>query len=174
VTEEEHPRQWRWDGQSTLVTAAEFRDVIGRFATGVTVVTTAVAGRWYGTTASAVTSLSLEPPMLLICLNAASATGTAIVRSARFAVNILAEGQGDLARRFATKAPDKFGGVQLTTGRHGIPLLDDALAHVECRVNEQVSGGTHTVFFGMAERVSGHAGQPLAYFRGSFGGLRIG
>ncbi len=155
------------------VTSEQFRDAIGRFATGVTVITTIDEGRWFGTTASAVSSLSLDPPMLLVCMNRESATGVAISRSGSFAVNILAEDQDQLARRFASKDQDKFQEVSVTRGQGGQPLLDGALAHVECRVTEEVVGGTHTVFLGEVDRAFGRAGTPLAYFRGQYGRLHL-
>src|SRR5437588_9265131 len=88
--------------------ADEFRDVIGRFASGVTVITTWHGGTPFGTTASAVSSLSLEPPMLLICMNKESSTGAAVARTRHFAVNILGEDQPDLAVHFASKGVDQF------------------------------------------------------------------
>lgn len=155
------------------VSAEQYRDVIGRFATGVTVITAAESGRWYGTTASAVSSLSLEPPMLLVCMNRESTTGAAIARVGRFAVNILSEDQDQLALRFARKDPNKFAETAASEGLHGVPLLDGALAHVECTVTEQVLGGTHVVFLAEVDRASGRAGTPLAYFRGQFGRLAL-
>ena len=155
------------------VSADEFRDVIGHFATGVTVITAVSEGRPLGTTASAVSSLSLDPPMLLICMNRQSATGAAVSREGRFAVNILDAQQGELAKRFASKTPDKFAGVEATAGCFGEPLLTGALAHVECRVVEDVSGGTHTVFLAEVERAQAGVGTPLAYYRGQFGRLEL-
>jgi len=155
------------------LTSDEFRNVIGHFASGVTVITAVHDERPYGTTASAVTSLSLEPPMMLVCLDRESQTGGVIVEEGRFAVNILGEDQADLAVRFATKAPDKFDGVATTRGEYGEPLLADALATLECRVVEQTTGGTHVVFFGEVERGSARAGAPLAYYRGQFGRLQL-
>jgi flavin reductase (DIM6/NTAB) family NADH-FMN oxidoreductase RutF len=149
----------------------EFRDVIGHFATGVTVITAVEGDALFGTTASAVASLSLEPPMLIICMNRQSSTGGCVSRVRRFAVNILNEHQGHLAQRFATKAPDKFDGVQLITGRYGEPLLAEALARVECHVVEEVSGGSHTVFLAQVHQASAGVGTPLAYYRGAFGRL---
>ena len=119
----------------------EFRDVIGRFASGVTVITAEHEGRLFGTTASAVSSVSLEPPMLLACLNRSSSTGHAIAAVRRFAVNILAEGQADAAIRFAGKG-DRFAGQAVVRGVSGQPLLEDALANLECRVVGEVTGGT--------------------------------
>ena len=158
---------------ATGINSEEFRDVIGRFATGVTVVTAADGDRRFGSTASAVSSLSLEPPMLLVCLNRSSATGAAVARTGSFAVNILAEDQDHLARRFASREPDKFRGVAVATGHGPHPLLDGALAHLECRVTKRVDGGTHTVFLGEIDHALGREGAPLAYFRGQFGRLRL-
>ena len=147
-----------------------FRDVIGRFASGVTVITTAVDGVRFGTTASAVTSLSLEPPMVLVCLNKTSDTQAALLKAGWFCVNILAEGQGDLAYQFAKKG-DKFAGVACDEGMHGIPVLRDTLAHLVCQVAETVTGGTHTVFMARVAGAKGHEGTPLTYYRGRFGRL---
>jgi flavin reductase (DIM6/NTAB) family NADH-FMN oxidoreductase RutF len=158
---------------SRRLTADEFRDVIGHFASGVTVITTSVDGQAYGTTASAVASLSLEPPSLLICMNLESATGQAVARAGRFAVNILGEDHGELALRFARKGGDKFAGVALTGGEHGQPLLAEALASLVCRVTERVAAGTHVVFIGEVEEATARPGAPLAYFRGRFGRLAL-
>jgi flavin reductase (DIM6/NTAB) family NADH-FMN oxidoreductase RutF len=150
-----------------------FRDVIGHFATGVTIVTARADDRDYGVTVSAVCSLSVEPPMLLACLNRSSRTQAAVRRLGTFAVNILDGGQGELAHRFATSRDDKFDGVPVSYGTLGHPLLADALAHVECRVAEEAAGGTHTVFLALVERAERFGGQPLLYFRGTFGWLGL-
>jgi flavin reductase (DIM6/NTAB) family NADH-FMN oxidoreductase RutF len=159
---------------TTPITAEVFRDVIGRFATGVTVITTIEDKEMYGTTASAVSSLSLEPPMLLVCMNRESLTGRAITRVGAFAVNILAESQDWLARQFARKDGGKFTDVVLLTGRGGQPLIDGSLAHLECRVVDQMSAGTHVVLLAEVDEASAQAGSPLAYFRGQFGRLSLG
>ena len=117
----------------------EFRDIIGRFASGVTVITAEHEERPFGTTASAVSSLSLDPPMLLVCLNRTSSTGQAIAAARHFAVNILGEDQADAAMQFAGKG-DKFAGVKVARGVMGEPLLEEALANFECRVVEEVIG----------------------------------
>lgn len=147
-----------------------FRDVIGRFTSGVTVITTALDGARFGTTASAFSSLSMEPPMVLVCLNKTSETGAAVLRAGAFAVNILAEGQQDLAYRFAGKG-DKFGDLAHDTGHRGVPVLHGTLAHLECEVGETVTGGTHTVFLAHVAHATGHDGTPLTYYRGRFGRL---
>src|SRR4051812_8204517 len=103
-------RRTRRDAEVQL-SPEEFRDVIGHFASGVTVITVRQGDTSVGTTASAVCSLSLEPPMVLICMNRTSSTGQAVADVGEFAVNILSEDQAALAQRFATKASDKFNGV---------------------------------------------------------------
>ena len=156
------------------LTPGEFRNVIGHFASGVTVITATADGGRHGTTASAVTSLALEPPMLLVCMSRESATGVAMARSGAFAVNILGEDHGELAIRFARKGGDKFEGVEIADGERGQPLLAGAIAHLECRVAEQVAAGTHTVFIAEVEAATAQVGAPpLAYYRGRFGRLEI-
>jgi flavin reductase (DIM6/NTAB) family NADH-FMN oxidoreductase RutF len=156
------------------LTPDEFRNVIGHFASGVTVVTALHERRAFGTTASAVTSLSLEPPMVLICMNRDSETGRAIAAAGRFAINVLGEHQADLAVHFARKGGEKFAGVDVTAGEWDEPLLREALATLECRVTETTAGGTHYVFLAEVDRASARAGTPLAYFRGQFGRLELG
>ena len=148
-----------------------YRDVIGRFASGVTVITTTASDGDHGTTASAVSSLSMDPPMLLVCLNQTSDTGAAILESGVFGVSVLAEGQDAVAGRFARKGPDKFAGATVRRGAAGIPLIADALAQLECEVDETVTGGTHTVFLARVREAVGTDAAPLTYFRGRFGRL---
>jgi flavin reductase (DIM6/NTAB) family NADH-FMN oxidoreductase RutF/DNA-binding FadR family transcriptional regulator len=157
----------------SALTADEFREVMGQFASGVTVITTVDDERRFGTTASAVTSLSLEPPMLLTCLNSSSATGRAIASRRLFAVNILGEDHSELAVRFATRNIDKYKGVETVDGLDGLPLLADAIATLECEVSETTQGGTHYVFLAQVRRARGGLGPPLAYFRGQFGRLEL-
>lgn len=154
-----------------IVDQGVFRDVIGRFASGVTVITTRTGERDHGTTASAVSSLSMDPPMLLVCLNRSSETQAAALEAGRFAVNILGEDQGQLAYRFARKGEDKFVDLPVLRGVTDAPLLPGAIAHIECEVKETVSGGTHTVFLAQVLEAAGREGTPLTYFRGKFGRL---
>ena len=146
-----------------------YREAAGHFTTGVAVVTTLHEGRRFGVTASAVSSVSLEPPTLLVCLNRRLATRDALVAAGRFAVNVLREDQAELAVRFATPAEDKFAGVELVEGAYGVPLIAGALARLECTVADPVDAATHTVFLAQVTGVEVSAGGPLAYFRGSFG-----
>jgi flavin reductase (DIM6/NTAB) family NADH-FMN oxidoreductase RutF len=150
------------------IPADDFRHLIGRFTTGVTVVTTSDGGVPYGTTASALTSVSLDPPTLLICMNHQSETGQAIARSGHFAVNVLGEDQGAVARAFARKGSD-FGGHSTNAGGRGSPIFVDALARFECRVVDAMDAATHTVLIGVVEAASGRDGMPLTYFCGRFG-----
>jgi len=159
--------------EARSLTSDEFREVISHFASGVTVITALHDGRPYGTTASAVASLSLEPPMLLVCMNKQSETGRAVAQSKRFGVNILGANQVDLAERFAQKGGDKFAGVRVTPGQWGEPLFEEALATLECRVAEETTGGTHYVFLAEVESGAARGGAPLAYFKGEFGRLEL-
>lgn len=153
------------------LSSEEFREVAGHFLSGVTVITAHDGERPWGTTASAFCSLSLNPPMLLVCLNESSETGVAVHRTRRFAVNVLSKDQQDLAIRFARKGDDKFDGVVLEEGAGELPLLADALATFECRVSDDLVGGTHRVFLAEVTHASARQGIPLAYFRGEFGEL---
>ncbi|HEX5598368.1 MAG TPA: flavin reductase [Micromonosporaceae bacterium] len=146
-----------------------FRHVVSHLASGVTVVTTSGPSGDHGMTASSVTSLSLAPPMMLICLNRAAPTSAAVSQAGAYAVNVLGLGHEDLAQQFAAPSEDKFRGVAVTRGSLGLPILRDALAHIECRVVEEVTGGTHTIFLGRVVRATARDGQPLTYFRGGFG-----
>ncbi|MGO1560200.1 MAG: flavin reductase [Actinomycetaceae bacterium] len=150
----------------------EFRDIIGRFASGVTILTSRAGDRDFGTTASAVTSLSDEPPMIIICLNKTSSTAAAIIEAGTFAVNVLAEDHSELAGRFATKLDDKFRGVPFERDEYESPLIVGALAHLTCTVGEQVEAGTHYVFLAHVDDGVAIHGHPLAYFRGAFGRMQ--
>jgi flavin reductase (DIM6/NTAB) family NADH-FMN oxidoreductase RutF len=154
---------------SAVVDQDTFREAVGHFTTGVAVVTTLHEGVRFGVTASAVSSLSLEPPMLLVCLNRRLATRDALVAARHFAVNILAEDQAGLALQFARPAPDKFDGVAVRQDEHGVPLLLDALAHLRCTVVRPIDAATHTVFLAEVRSAQAVGGAPLTYFRGTFG-----
>src|SRR3954463_12553149 len=128
------------------VAPAHFRAVMGHFATGVTVVTASGADGPVGMTANAVCSLSLDPLLLLVCFDNDARTLRVVREQERFGVNVLASGQADLARLFASKAPEpeKFAGVQHTV-HDGIPVIEGTLAWVGCRLERLVPGGDHTI-----------------------------
>lgn len=149
-----------------------FRRTIGHFATGVTVITTRAGDRAFGMTASAVSSLSLDPPMLVVCVNRKAPTHEAITSSYQFVVNVLALSQEALARQFATPSDDKFAGVQLCEGRHGMPVLAGCVANFECAVESVATGGTHTIFVARVLSALADEGRdPLLYYCGQFGRL---
>jgi flavin reductase (DIM6/NTAB) family NADH-FMN oxidoreductase RutF len=153
----------------TVVGADDFRRVCGHFATGVTIVTTREQdGRPTGLTASAFTSVSLDPPLVLVCVSHKSQSFPALRDGGKFAVNILRESGEAVSRRFATTRLDKFDGVPYTVSALGLPLLDDALAHVECVTVGAHPAGDHTIFVGRVERARADSGDPLLYFRGQY------
>lgn len=151
------------------VDQSTFRHVVGHLASGVTVITTRLPDGDHGMTASSVTSLSMDPPMMLACLHRAAPTAAAVAEAGAYAVNILGQGSGHLAQQFAAPSADKFRGAAVREGVLGLPLLADALAHLECRVAETVTGGTHIVFLGRVVHADARGGEPLTYFRGGFG-----
>jgi 4-nitrophenol 2-monooxygenase / 4-nitrocatechol 4-monooxygenase, reductase component len=155
--------------ETATIPAEAFRAVIGRFASGVTVVTTRQGDSLQGTTASAVSSVSLDPALVLICMNQRSLTGQTIAATGRFAINILGEEQRALALQFAVREGDKFNGLEWRHGEGGMPLLEAAIATLECRVVNQLSAGTHYVFIGAVVQAANREGAPLAYYRGQFG-----
>jgi flavin reductase (DIM6/NTAB) family NADH-FMN oxidoreductase RutF len=142
-----------------------FRQALGHFASGVTVVTTAHDGHLYGMTVSSFASLSLKPPLILICVENALTTRTAISESGQFAVNILEKRQEHLSRRFATRDNDKFVGVAWHSSRFGLPVLEGALAVIECQLRDTFSGGDHTIFVGEVLDAEIGQGSPLLYYR---------
>lgn len=156
----------------TSIDTAAFREAIAHFATGVTVITTLHKGRPAGMTASAVASLSLDPVLLLVCINNRLPTHSAIEASRRFVVNVLGEGQEELALRFARPSPDKFAGVPIVEGQE-LPVLHDAIAHFTCDVHERFPGGDHSIFTGLVRDFGAVPGRrPLLYFKSGFGSLR--
>jgi flavin reductase (DIM6/NTAB) family NADH-FMN oxidoreductase RutF len=155
-----------------VVASDEFRRVLGHFATGVTILTTTDAeSRPTGLTVSAFCSVSLDPPQILVCVDHKSQSYPALRDGACFAVNILACEHEHVSRRFATTRLDKFDGVPWTPGRLGVPLIDGALAHLECRTMSRHIEGDHTILVGRVEEARNGAGEPLLYFRGKYGRL---
>lgn len=151
------------------VDAAQFRQLLGRFATGVSILTTRQPdGRLVGMTASSIASVSLVPPLLLVSVDHRNDMHDALVAATHFAVNILASDQEALARRFAATEPNRFDGVGYRESRRGIPLLDGALAHIECAKQRAVPGGDHTVFFGLVTDGAVSDARPLLYYRGGY------
>jgi 4-nitrophenol 2-monooxygenase / 4-nitrocatechol 4-monooxygenase, reductase component len=147
-----------------------FKHVVGHITAGVAIVTCADDGVMYGMTASSVTSLSAEPPMMLACLNASSSTCPAVGRAGGYVVNVLGYNHQRLARQFAAHSADKFRDVATVADPDlGHPVIRDALANITCEVVDRMAGGSHIVYFGRVIRATVHDGQPLAYYRGKFG-----
>jgi flavin reductase (DIM6/NTAB) family NADH-FMN oxidoreductase RutF len=152
-----------------VIGPGEFRRLLGHFATGVTVVTTCDAdARPTGLTVSAFASLSLEPPLVLVCVDHKSQTYPALRERGRFAVNVLTAGQEEVSRRFASTRLDKFDGIPYRLSGLGLPLLETALAHIECVTVSTHVEGDHTIFVGRVERAAVATGEPLLYFRGQY------
>ena len=148
---------------------SELRRVMGHFATGVTVITTRdESGRPFGLTANAVTSVSLTPPLILVCVDKAADTYPYFDRSKVFTVNILADGQEGVSRRFATSGIEKFEGIGYHRTDTGCAVLDDAVGHLDCQIIDSYDAGDHTIY--VAEVLSGDANDvpPLLFFRGGY------
>lgn len=151
---------------------AEFRDAMARFASGVTIVTTKNAnGDAVGFTASAFSSLSLNPPLMLVCLQNDADCYDAFMQSDEFTVSILAMGQSEIALRFATKGIDKWEGTTSLAGPNsGIPMIEKAAAQIECRIHSRPDGGDHTILVGEVIWADGHPHrEPLLHFNRQFG-----
>ena len=153
----------------TGVDAALFRQLLGRFATGVTVITTRnPAGEPEGMTASSVASVSLDPPLLLVSVDHQNIMHQALAHASHFIVNVLAADQEAISRRFAELDRNRFDGVGFRAGQHGLPVLDGVLAHIECAKHSTVEAGDHTVFVGLVTGGAVTARRPLLYYRGGY------
>jgi flavin reductase (DIM6/NTAB) family NADH-FMN oxidoreductase RutF len=160
------PRQLR-AGQ---LDSGDFRQAVGSFTTGVTVVTTCDdVGTRYGLTANSFASVSLEPPLVLFCVDQRAPSLEGFHRSQHFAINVLASDQEEIARRFAQPAEDKFAGLAWRVGIFGAPLLDRCLAHIECSFEHLHPSGDHEIIIGRVHRVRFYAGEPLTFHRSRFG-----
>jgi flavin reductase (DIM6/NTAB) family NADH-FMN oxidoreductase RutF len=149
---------------------AAFRSVMGRFATGVTVVTATGPEGPVGMTANAVCSLSLDPLLLLVCFDCDARTLPIVRDARRFGVNVLGEGQEAVARRFASKHEGKFDEV-LHEIEDGLPVLDGAIAWVACDLTELLPGGDHVIGIGAVTTGSEREGAPLLWYRSGYGRL---
>lgn len=146
-----------------------FRTVMGCFPTGVTVVTVLGAeGARVGVTASSFNTVSLDPPLVLWSLSLKAPSLAFFREAGHFAVNVLADGQDSVALQFARPAEDKFSGIATRTGLTGAPLIEGALAHIECRVAERFAGGDHEIMLGEVVALSRGEGEPLVFRGGRF------
>lgn len=139
----------------------------GAFPTGVTVVTTWHGGEPRGFTANSFTSVSIDPPLLLVCHAHGGSSGTAFADAQGFAVNILSAEQEAVAMRFASKIPDRFATIAHERGRNG-PLIEGCASWLDCAMERTVNAGDHTILIGRVERHAAHGLPPLAYWNGQF------
>jgi flavin reductase (DIM6/NTAB) family NADH-FMN oxidoreductase RutF len=147
----------------------EFRAALGRFPSGVTVITTIDGeNRLHGITVSAFCSVSLEPPLILVCIDKEAGSHRAFEQSKAFVVNILREDQQFLSDRFASQMPDKFENVKYRAGIERLPVLEDVLVNLECRLVSAHDSGDHTIYIGEIVVATVNDGNPLVYFRGEY------
>ncbi|HJQ35771.1 MAG TPA: flavin reductase family protein [Thermoanaerobaculia bacterium] len=148
---------------------ATFKTAMSQFASGVTVVTTEHDGEQYGMTVASFASLSLHPPLVLVCIEKSVRSHDAIAAAGKFGVSILSREQAEISGRFASKkVDDKFAGVAVVEGELGLPLIDGAICALSCRVHEQLPGGDHTIFVGEVLDAKTAEGVPLVYYRSAY------
>ena len=150
----------------------ELRRVMGHFATGVTIITTVSKdGVPFGLTANAFTSVSLDPPLLLISVDKKAESFPHFEESKVFTVNILGDEQESLSRKFAVSGGDKFQGVAYRMGANGVAILEGTLAYLECKLYAVYDGGDHTLFLGEIEQAETREVKPLIFYRGGYRSL---
>jgi flavin reductase (DIM6/NTAB) family NADH-FMN oxidoreductase RutF len=149
-----------------------FRLALSHFASGVTVVTTAHDEQLYGMTVASFASLSLHPPLVLVCIERSVKTHDAIAAAGKYGVSILSSTQADISARFASRRDDKFDGVELIEGDLDVPLIAGALTAIECRLYDRLPGGDHTIFIGEVMKIHTTEGDPLLYFRSGYREMR--
>ena len=155
------------------ISKEQFRSVMGRFASGVTIVTTNDTEKQpWGMTVSAFSSLSLDPPLALVCIDSRSSCLDTMRRAGCFAVNILSAGQQDVSTRFATNTEDRFAEIQWQPGgAMGCPILDGCAASMECELHEVLPGGDHQIVLGKLVDAHVTDAQPLLYWSGDYANL---
>ncbi|ANI42267.1 3-hydroxy-9,10-secoandrosta-1,3,5(10)-triene-9,17-dione monooxygenase reductase subunit [Mycolicibacterium vaccae] len=157
------------------IDARTFRNVLGQFCTGITVITTVHEGQPVGFACQSFAALSLDPPLVLFCPTKQSRSWAAIEASGNFCVNILHEDQKDVSARFGSREPDKFAGIDWTPSGLGSPAIDGALAHLDCSVHSVHDGGDHFVVFGgvhsLSENSTGKKPRPLLFYQGQYTGI---
>ncbi len=144
----------------------QFRSTLGRFATGITVITTLQHGEVIGMTANAFMSVSLDPPLILVSVDKKARMHQALLQAERYGVSMLAEGQQSLSNHFAGR-PDNHAAIRFEE-RQGIPLLSGCIAYIVARIVEAHPAGDHTLFMGQVELLEQHPGNPLLYYGGQY------
>jgi 3-hydroxy-9,10-secoandrosta-1,3,5(10)-triene-9,17-dione monooxygenase reductase component len=168
---------------SELIDPRTFRNVLGQFCTGITVITTIHDDVPVGFACQSFAALSLDPPLVLFCPTKVSRSWKAIEASGRFCVNVLHEKQKDVSARFGSKDPDKFAGIDWRPSKLGSPAIKGTLAHIDCTVHSVHDGGDHFVVFGAVHSLSEDSGdprkehrakkkpRPLLFYRGEYTGI---
>jgi flavin reductase (DIM6/NTAB) family NADH-FMN oxidoreductase RutF len=151
-----------------MIDDAGFKLAMSHFTSGVTVVTTEHDGKPYGLTVSSFASLSLRPPLVLVCIEKSMKSHDAIAGAGKFGVSILNSSQASVSGRFASRIDDKFAGIDVERGELDVPLIAGAICMLECRVHEQLSGGDHTIFVGEVVSARTSEGAPLVYYRSGY------
>jgi flavin reductase (DIM6/NTAB) family NADH-FMN oxidoreductase RutF len=148
----------------------DFRNALGTYATGVTVITAAGPdGKPYGLTCNSFASVSLNPPLVLWSLVIYSQSMSVFQNASHFAINVLGASQQALATKFATPSEDKFAGVEWTPGLGNAPVLKDSVANFQCRAADRYYGGDHVIFLGAVEAYAYNRDEPLLFARGGYG-----
>ena len=165
MADEQAPHEYRTGSDPRTL-----RDALGCFATGVTVVTCIDAsGQPVGFTANSFTSVSLDPPLLLVCIHKNAACAPALTEASHFAVNVLQTGQQPASITFSTRVEDRFGCTPWALGEHGVPVLMDSLSVFECARHAMHEGGDHYILVGEVKKATCEPGlDPLLYFRGRY------
>lgn len=154
------------------IDATVFRSTLAQWASGVTVVTVNHGGEYHGMTVSSFSSVSLTPPLILVCIAKKAHTHDALLETGAFGVNILAGSQIEMGKRFAGMLPeitDRFDGLDYTLGETGSPLLPDVLAWMDCRIHQAIDAGDHTVVIGEIINAHASSGEPLLYANRQWG-----
>jgi flavin reductase (DIM6/NTAB) family NADH-FMN oxidoreductase RutF len=157
----------------TILNAAEFRRAMGTFATGVTIITLDLDGEVHGMTANAFASVSLDPLLVLVCVDHKTRTHAHLHSKKRFGINVLGEDQRPISEYYARPArtherAEEEAGARFERTRHGTPILHGALAYLECRLHSSEEAGDHTIFIAEVEDVVVREGEPLLFFRGKY------
>lgn len=159
-------------GPMGAVDSTLFRRVCGRFPTGVTVITVRDAdGHPHGVTISSFSSLSLNPQLVMVCIDLRSGVLGHFLESAHFGINVLAEDQEQHSRRFASTSESRFHGIDWHEAESGVPLLDGVLAHLECSTTRWFEAGDHVVLIGEVLRAGCREGKPLVFFASKYAAL---
>lgn len=155
------------------LTQAEFRNAMGRFATGVTIVTVDLDGEVHGMTANAFASVSLDPFLVLVCVDHKTKTHAHLHARKRFGINVLCENQRMISEYYASperthERAEQEAGARFERARHGTPMLQGALAYLECRLHSAQAAGDHTIFIAEVEDLVVREGNPLLFFQGTY------